>query len=125
MRRFLDWLFRRKRGVDVRGMGKGEALGYKHEAERRLGIKWRGDYIRVRAEPGAEMSNDRPWLGKRLPGINGVATGYYSDDRITYFTTGGRVRPATGVHEWGHAVLHTHRVPVEEHHAVMRRHGIP
>ena len=123
MRRLLDFVFRRKRGVEVRGMPSSEAHGYKHEAERRLALKWRGKYILVMAVPGEVMSNDRPWLGKRVP--EGVATGLYSDDRITYFTTGGRVRPATGVHEWGHAILHTHRVPVAEHHAVMRRHGIP
>ena len=124
MRRFLNWLLRRKRGVELRGVSKAEAYGYKHAAERRLGLKWRGKYILVRSEPGYVMSNDRPWLGQHGP-WDGVATGYYRDDEIVYFTTRGDIRPATGIHEWGHAILHSHRVPVAEHHAVMRRHGIP
>ncbi len=125
MRRFLDWLLRRKRGIEARGIGTAEVHGYKNQAETRLGRNFTGSYILVEAIPGLELSNDRPWLGRRGSDYHGVATGIWRPGRITLYTTNGRVRPSTGVHEWAHEILHNHRVPIDDHHRVMRQHGIP
>ena len=124
LRSFFDWLFRRKRGVEVRGMSSAEAYGFRNEAERRLGMRWRGRYVLIRATPGEVMSNHPPWLGRDFRG-EGIATGLWSPGRITYYTTNNQVRPETGVHEWAHEILHTNKVPPADHHRIMREHGIP
>ncbi len=129
----MRWLFRllrnpfkkRKSGVDVRdGLNRQDVITFKEQAEHRLGKKWQGNYCRVSAEPGLYMSDDPPWKGMRSPDWKGVATGSWAPRCIVYYTTSGAVRPATGIHEWAHEILHTHHIGSEFHHDIMRRHGI-
>lgn len=108
----------------VSGISRSEVRSYRAEAEQRLGMEWRGKRIRVTAIEGTHQSNDPAWLGR--PHAQGIATGIWRPTgKIIYYTTDGRVRPATGMHEWAHEILGSHGVPCEEHHGIMQKRGIP
>ena len=103
---------------------KAQLYGALHEAEQRLGMTHKGGTITVKLEEGTMMSGVRPWLGRPYMD-QGVANGYASTaGYVMLYTTKGRWRLETAWHEFAHMILWSRGVGVNEHHNMMRQHGI-
>jgi hypothetical protein len=126
MIKWLKRLFGRRKLTIKSNYDNRVLWGFYNDAAQRLGRKVKSGTLHVHVEPGTERSADPHWMGKRSPHWSGIATGFYSPKYgVILYTTNGRIRPATGVHEFAHFILDKHGVAFPDHHAIMRQHGIP
>lgn len=111
-------------------ISRSEVARYRAEAERLLGMSWRGNRVRVTVREGTHPATGRPgWMGSEPILYDGrmmSVLGHWNPQRgITLYTTNGKVRRETAVHEWGHEILWSNGVHYDQHHRIMRESGVP
>ena len=119
-----SWFWRgRDKGIQAPSKFRGQVKRSMDEIERTSGMKFKHDNIRMRTMRADRLDGDLPVY---YSDIHGKEIGGHSrdDSNFTLAEHNSEIHGGALKHELWHILCWQHKIPVEEHHALMRKHGV-
>ena len=114
---------KRDKGIQAPSKFRGQVKRGMAEIERTSGMKWKHKNIRMRTVRADGLDGDLPVY---YSDIHGKRIGGHSRDgsNFTLAEHNNEIHGGALIHELWHVLCWQHKIPVEQHHALMRRHGV-